>query len=159
MRVLRALWAEELVTFDGRWHHIADGGLRPLPTRRQIPLWMGGAQANRPDSPDLERALRRIGQHADGWVLTGRPGDEVARRVDRVREYARTAGRDLARIGLEGGIPYGGGDADTWRRDLSAWQAMGATHVTLQTHGAEPLGVREHIDRLTRMALELVPSP
>ena len=39
--VMRALWAEELVTIDGQWHRIPDAGINPLPPRRSIPIWMG----------------------------------------------------------------------------------------------------------------------
>ena len=31
VRLLRALWTQELVTFDGRWHEVADAGINPLP--------------------------------------------------------------------------------------------------------------------------------
>ncbi|MEK7216607.1 MAG: TIGR03619 family F420-dependent LLM class oxidoreductase, partial [Chloroflexota bacterium] len=40
--VLRALWTQEDVTFDGQWHHLAGAGIRPMPVQRPIPLWMGG---------------------------------------------------------------------------------------------------------------------
>ena len=40
--LLRALWTQELVTFEGRWHKITDAGLNPLPIQRPIHIWMGG---------------------------------------------------------------------------------------------------------------------
>ncbi|MER3404742.1 MAG: hypothetical protein C4289_05905 [Chloroflexota bacterium] len=55
--VLRALWTQPLVTFHGRWHHITDAGINPLPVQRPIPIWMGGTD---------ERVLRRIARMADG---------------------------------------------------------------------------------------------
>jgi probable F420-dependent oxidoreductase len=42
IQVLRALWQNELVTFDGEWYHIPDAGINPLPIQRPIPIWMGG---------------------------------------------------------------------------------------------------------------------
>src|SRR6266540_265522 len=37
VEVLRRLWTEELVTFDGRWHHLDRVGLNPTPAQRPIP--------------------------------------------------------------------------------------------------------------------------
>ena len=42
IEVLRALWTEPLVTYEGKWHTIPDAGLNPLPVQRPIPLWFGG---------------------------------------------------------------------------------------------------------------------
>lgn len=56
--VLRRLWTDELVTYEGKWHKITDAGLNPLPVQRPIPVSFGGT------SEPLMRRLARIG---DGW--------------------------------------------------------------------------------------------
>src|SRR6185503_1086777 len=40
--LLRRLWTEPLVSFEGRWHRVSGAGLNPLPVQRPIPIWMGG---------------------------------------------------------------------------------------------------------------------
>jgi probable F420-dependent oxidoreductase len=35
VEVLRLLWTQPLVNFEGRWHHIQDAGLNPLPLQRR----------------------------------------------------------------------------------------------------------------------------
>ena len=42
VRVLQALWAEPHVSVEGKWHHIDDAGINPLPTGRRVPIWFGG---------------------------------------------------------------------------------------------------------------------
>ena len=42
IEVMRRLWTEPLVTFDGRFHHLDRVGINPLPTRT-IPVWIGAA--------------------------------------------------------------------------------------------------------------------
>src|SRR5918994_494196 len=37
--VMRKLWTEPLVTFDGEYHHIDRAGINPLPVQRPIPVW------------------------------------------------------------------------------------------------------------------------
>ena len=40
--VMKALWADPHVTFEGKYHTIEDAGINPLPARRSIPIWLGG---------------------------------------------------------------------------------------------------------------------
>jgi alkanesulfonate monooxygenase SsuD/methylene tetrahydromethanopterin reductase-like flavin-dependent oxidoreductase (luciferase family) len=62
IEVLRKLWTQELVTFEGRWHKITDAGLNPLPIQRPIPLWFGGG---------ADAVLERVGRLGDGWFPLG----------------------------------------------------------------------------------------
>lgn len=146
VEVLRALWTRDLVTIDGQWHHITDAGINPLPVQRPIPIWMGGY---------AEPVLRRIGRMADGWVLVGRPSEDVKEQVGRVREYAREAGREPASIGVQGGIRFGGSGPDEWRQDLATWESVGATHVAVGTRGAGLGAPAAHIDAIRKVKEEL----
>ena len=56
--VLRKLWADETVTFNGNWHRIEDAGINPLPESRSIPVWLGGM---------APKVMERVGRIADGW--------------------------------------------------------------------------------------------
>ena len=56
IELLRLLWTNELVTFEGRWHRVTDAGINPLPVQRPIPIWIGGS---------ADRVVRRIGRLAD----------------------------------------------------------------------------------------------
>ena len=85
--MLRRLWTEELVTFDGRWHHLDRVGLNPMPVQRPIPIWMGSFRGR-----VVERVIRRVGRLADGWFPQFPPGDElaaVARPAARLRRRGR----------------------------------------------------------------------
>ena len=42
VELLRALWTQETLTFEGKWHKISDAGINPLPVQRPIPIWFGG---------------------------------------------------------------------------------------------------------------------
>ena len=45
MDLLRRLWSEDLVSFEGRWHTLSDVGINPPPVQRPIPLWIGAFEA------------------------------------------------------------------------------------------------------------------
>ena len=96
--LLRRLWTEESVTFDGRFDHVSGAGLAPLPVQRPIPVWFG-AQS--------EPALRRAGRLADGWFPQVAPGAGLEEALGVVRSGAAEAGRDPAAIAMEGRIQAG----------------------------------------------------
>ena len=137
--VLRALWTQEVVTFDGRWHRITAAGINPLPVRRPIPLWFGGGRT--------EPVLRRIARIGDGWFPQMQPNEAGAEELDRFRAYAREAGRDPAELGVEGRVRMGDG-ADAAAQQAEAWRELGATHVAVNTMGAGYASVDQHIDAL-----------
>ena len=85
IEVMRQLWTNELITFNGKWHTITDAGILPLPIQRPIPVWLGGRS---------DRTIRRIVDIGDGWILTGRPDDGAKAAIDSLHAYAAEAGRD-----------------------------------------------------------------
>jgi probable F420-dependent oxidoreductase len=141
VEVLRKLWTQELVTFEGRWHKILDAGIKPLPVQRPIPIWFGGSD---------DRALRRLAKLGDGWFPLMGPDEKCRAAIDKIRGYAREAGRNPNDIGIEGRIGYGQGSMDAWLRDLQAWKDLGATHVSLNTMRAGLSSPAAHIEALRR---------
>jgi probable F420-dependent oxidoreductase len=139
--VMRKLWTQELVTFEGNWHKITDAGLNPLPIQRPIPIWFGGSD---------DRALRRLARMGDGWFPLLRPDDNCRAAIEKIRNYAREAGRDPGRIGIEGRITFGEGSAEGWMKDIAAWQNLGATHLTVNTMRAGLGTPAAHIDAIRR---------
>ena len=147
--LLRALWTQELVTFEGRWHKITDAGLNPLPIQRPIPIWMGGGPGSSGSiSAGLsERALRRIARVGDGWYPAVRP-PEVAAIIARLNGYLRDEGRDLSEMGVEGSVTLAGGSAEDWTGQALTWKELGASDLAVSTGGAGFGSVRQHIDAL-----------
>ena len=139
--VMRKLWTNELVTYDGEWHKITDAGINPLPPQQPIPVWFGGS---------AERTLRRIGRMGDGWIPLGGIDDETAAAMERVRNYAREAGRDPSSLGFETSITTDGTALDDAGEQIKAWEDMGGTHFMVSTMGGG-LGTPDaHVDALRR---------
>ena len=139
--LLRELWANELVTFKGRWDTITDAGLNPLPPRRSIPIWLGGND---------DRALRRIARLGDGWFPIFAPGEKGEERLERLRSYLREEGRDPAGFGIDGMIQGTTRSPDEWARDAEWWRMQGATHCSLNTMAGGRRGADAHIDAIRR---------
>jgi probable F420-dependent oxidoreductase len=136
LAVLRALWTEEVVNFQGRWHQITDAGLNPLPVQRPIPIWLGGR---------AEPVIQRVGRLADGWFPQFPPDKAGEDSLNRMRRYASEAGRDPATIGIEGRISFADGKPDRWAQAAEAWQKLGATHLSVNTMKTGLRSPAEHI--------------
>ncbi len=147
--LLRSLWTQEVVNFEGRWHRVTHAGINPLPVQRPIPIWMGaGSGAGGIPS---NRVLRRIGRLADGWFPMLPPNQEGKEAIARVRRYAVDAGRDPDSVGLEGRVTVAAGGPEDWAGELKAWSDLGATHISVNTGGAGFTNPDEHIDAIRRV--------
>ena len=149
IEVLRLLWTQELVDYEGEWHRIDHAGIKPLPVQRPIPIWIGAGAPARPMPLDV--AMRRIARLADGWLPLFSLNDEGREVIDRIRRYADEAGRDPATIGLEGRIVLDvKAGPQAWIDEANAWKAVGATHLGVGTTGAGLTTAQEHIDAIRR---------
>jgi hypothetical protein len=70
--------------------------------------------------------------------------------IERMRSYTREAGRDPAQVGIEARLDASEGDLDEWVRQTVEWQALGATHISIDTMGAGFESPDEHIDAIRR---------
>jgi len=147
--VLRLLWTQEVVDFEGRWHHIDRAGLNPLPVQRPIPVWMGGGW-DRQKRTTVEPALRRIARMGDGWFTHLPPNDDGRMGMETLRPLGQEEGRDPATVPVEGRLPAARSGPEEWRRGIDAFQQMGMTGVELNTMGAGYRTVDEHLDALRR---------
>ena len=143
--LMRRLWTEESVTYEGEFDRVTGAGLAPLPVQKPIPVWFG-AQS--------ERAYRRAGRLADGWFPQVSPGPELDKAQEIVNAAAREAGRDPAQLGMEGRV--------SWRRDATKlaeqagrWREAGATHLAVNTMGAGLASLGDHLDALEEAAVAL----
>lgn len=153
IEVMRRLWSEELLTFEGRWDRVLDAGMNPLPSRR-IPIWIGASS---------DQAIRRAARIGDGFLPRFPPGDEGLKALDALRQHLGAADRSHEDFGIDGMV--GADDmmkhaitgAEEWARDTQWWREQGATHVTLWMHYGERWDVDALIDAM-RQFRALVPS-
>ncbi len=139
--LMRQLWTNELVDFDGRYEKVHRAGINPLPVQRPIPVWMGGV---------VEAVIQRIAKIADGWFPQFQPGPQGAESVERLRGYIRDAGRKPEDVGVEGRISIFNTPEDQWGSALHAWGDLGATRVAFNTMNAHLASPQDHLDALRR---------
>ncbi|MGH9028039.1 MAG: LLM class F420-dependent oxidoreductase [Acidimicrobiales bacterium] len=145
VELLRLLWTQDVVTFEGRFDHVEAAGILPRPIQRPIPIWMGGGTGS--------RVLERIGRLADGWLALHVPGHGLEEGWEKVMEAARSAGRDQGAVGLQGRVEPGDDPDDAkLKRQLERWRAFEpTTHLAVSgLHaGRSP---RDHVEFVKRAA-------
>ena len=142
VEVLRLLWTQEVVNYEGRYHRITHAGINPLPVQRPIPVWFGGG------APQVVRRIARMG---DGWFPQFQPDTAGQERIGELRALAEGYGRKAADIGIEGRVALADSDnADDWNRLAAAWDEAGATHLSVNTMRAGLKGPDQHIEAIRR---------
>jgi coenzyme F420-dependent glucose-6-phosphate dehydrogenase len=89
--LMRLLWKEDFVTFEGEYYQTRDVTLYDKPTGGAVPIYVGASG---------EVAARFAGRVADGFICTSGKGMELysEKLLPAVREGAEKAGRDYDSI-------------------------------------------------------------
>ncbi len=78
IQLLRTLWSNERVNFQGKYTNIVDSVFAPLPVQTNgIPIWIGGAS---------ESSCQRVAALGDAWHPIGLPPDRFAAGVKFIHE-------------------------------------------------------------------------
>ena len=93
VRVLRTIWGPQPTEFSGEFYSVPRGSILPVPVQAGgPPILLGGT---------APRALRRVGQIADGWVTSSRADlAKIGESIAIVRSAAAEAGRDPATLSI-----------------------------------------------------------
>lgn len=138
VELLRRLWQEDSLTFEGEFHTVTAASINPRPAQ-PIPIWFGGS------APALLERCARLG---DGWIPLMGANDAARACIDEIARHRREAGRSMDNFGIQAQAQYRGGDPERWSSHAGKWQALGATHVAIATHNAGPTDVDGHLARV-----------
>jgi probable F420-dependent oxidoreductase len=84
--VLRAVWEQEVVNFEGEFVQLKEAWIHPKPLQKPSPpIWVGGG---------TEFAIRRAARIADGWIPGWRTPEEMKQGTKLLAEEAEKHGRN-----------------------------------------------------------------
>jgi len=118
VRAMRALWRDDVASFDGAFVSFDQVRVNPKPVdNRQIPVVFGG---------NSDAALRRVATVGDGWYGFNLAGvDAVRERIAKLTELCLQAGRDVAELDLAVALERGQPD------DVAALTELGISELVL----------------------------
>ena len=150
VEVMRRLWRDPLVTFEGRFHHLDGVGINPRP-ERTIPIFMG--------TGGTDPVLRRVVRVADGWMPLLIPGLDpvpLGDAVVRLRQLCEESGRDPTTLPIHGRVYLG----PEWQRVVEQALELGFSVLSVgfnrladpgrphEEHLDAVLAVKEEVDAL-----------
>lgn len=92
VEVVKRLWTEDSVTYDGDHFRLDDVAIRPRPLQDpRPPLWTGASN---------ESSIRRGARETDAFLGAHVPFDRARRQVDAFRDERRRRGLDGDEVGL-----------------------------------------------------------
>ena len=103
LEVIRRLWSEDKVDFEGVHYHLSGASLSPKPVQPDLPMWIGGSS---------EAAIRRTARFGTGWQAGAEAPDQVAGVIAGIRAAAAAEGRAIDDDHYGAGIPFRFGRAD-----------------------------------------------
>ena len=120
--VLKKLWCDDLVSYQGRFHQFTEVNITPRPVQRPIPVWFGGSS---------DAVVKRAAQIGDGWMPIMAPDHEAEAKLEQLRNHLSDCGRDTSAFGIEGWLRMDKADPDEWRVAAEGWRKLGADIVML----------------------------
>ena len=130
---MRALWEQDVASFDGEHVRISPSWSWPKPVQRPLPVLVGGRAG--------PTVFGHVVEYGQGWIPVG--GHGLAGAVARLRAQAEAAGRETS--GLEV-VPFLGSSVDAAK--LDALDRAGATEVAIDVDPADESTVLRTLDRL-----------
>ncbi|KOV58913.1 LLM class F420-dependent oxidoreductase [Streptomyces sp. MMG1121] len=139
IEVCRAVWGPDPVVYDGTLTKIASAAVGPKPAR-PIPILLAAGN---------QRALRRLVDHADGWLPVATGAEQLAAQWRQLRELAEERGRtrpvrSVLRVNTaREAKPYEGADRSPFQgsvdqivADLVEHAAVGLDEILIDLQGA-----------------------
>jgi probable F420-dependent oxidoreductase len=172
--LLKKLWTEEQVTFEGQFYSVRDLTLLPRPYQKcGPPIWVGGRS---------KAAYRRAGRLADGWLVSSVTPSEVAAGIAAIRNHAAEVGRQVPDDHYGVLVPFcfarnteealraagpsirrrqdispedyaGLGTVEQVRQKIEEYVAAGATKFVMRPYGPKDT----HEDQVKMLAKEVIP--
>ena len=87
LEVIKKLWTEKDVSFDGRYTKFTGVTLAPAPVQKpHPPIWVAGRK---------EPAMKRAATYADGWIPYMYTPEMLHESIEKIYLFGKEAGRDL----------------------------------------------------------------
>lgn len=103
LEVIRRLWSEDKVDFEGVHYKLSGASIAPKPVQADLPMWIGGSS---------EAAIRRTARIGTGWQAGPETPDQAAKVVAAIKAACAEEGRAIDDDHYGAGIPYRFGRAD-----------------------------------------------
>ncbi len=135
IEAMRALWSEDVATYEGKYVHFDSVRCDPHPTNGSVPLHIGGASA---------AAIRRAAKYGDGYFPWVGPGLDLHETLGQVVPAVRAAAEGLGRDPSSIEMTVGGARTVAEAERLAA---LGVDRLVIAVRSKEADAVRDELAR------------
>ncbi len=130
LRIIKSLWTEERIHFEGRYYRLSDAIANPKPIQKPYPpIWIGASG---------ETTLRLVARHADVWNIAGGDPERVKELTAKLEEACGAVGRNPAEIRRSLQFGWDGKDRRELLELCGQLMELGVTEQVIYLRGAEP---------------------
>jgi F420-dependent oxidoreductase-like protein len=130
--LIRRLWTEETVTYEGRYYQLNEARCEPKPIQKPYPPFVIGGGGE-------QLTLRVVARYADISNFSGVVSlDDFTRKSRLLDSYCEEIGRDPAEIERSIQHPVQPGNLAAAREQIRPYIAAGATHIILNLRAPYP---------------------
>lgn len=141
--IIKRLFTQPTVDFEGRYYHLAEARCEPKPVQRPYPpIVIGGGGE--------QLTLRVVAKHADIWNHAGPSVEEFSHKVRVLHEHCAAVGRDPGEIVLSCQHRIRPDDLSSSAGEIQRFVDAGATHIVLILPAPFPEGI------VSRVAEEVI---
>lgn len=135
LQIALQMWSDDEGPYDGDHYHLEETINVPGPVQQpHPPIVIGGGGE--------KKTLRLVAKYADACNLNVTEVDEVAHKLQVLREHCDAEGRDYAAIEktMQGGAADPNADPDAFLAYAERLAALGIEHIQLRTQTDDPAG-------------------
>jgi F420-dependent oxidoreductase-like protein len=135
LQIALQMWSDDEGPFTGTHYRLAETINVPRPIQTpHPPIVIGGGGE--------KKTLRLVARYADACNLNVTDVDEVAHKLQVLRDHCDAEGRDYATIEktMQGGAANPNADPDAFLRYAEQLAALGIEHIQLRTQSDDPAG-------------------
>lgn len=103
LQIMRMLWSQESVSFEGEHYRYDDASISPRPVQKELPMWIGGSS---------KAAIRRTARIGTGWLGGIQSPAQVAPVVAAIHSELERTGRSIDADHYGAGFPFRFGSWD-----------------------------------------------
>jgi F420-dependent oxidoreductase-like protein len=146
LQICLQMWSDDNGSYEGKHYRLAETLNVPTNVSKPRPLIMVGGGGEK-------KTLRLVAKYADANNLFARSPEEVARKLEILREHCEREGRDPSEIRNTSLTRFGSGtNVDEFVEEMRKYAAVGIEHMQLSLVTDEPAKLTEEV-----IARELVP--
>jgi alkanesulfonate monooxygenase SsuD/methylene tetrahydromethanopterin reductase-like flavin-dependent oxidoreductase (luciferase family) len=97
IELLRQIWSDNKVVHKGKYYSLEGYNIVPKPVQKPPPIWIAvSPQREQAGDKVVDRAMRRVGALADGYITMGVTAEELGKRLKVIEQTADETGKDVS---------------------------------------------------------------